>query len=200
MWHFKKKSDKTCIHGYPRIHSPAVSITQRTMANEAEQMAAIMNQLIADAAAAEARAEAAEARVAELTRPPVCDNNTSQAIPYNMLYPIAEMIFGHIFSDYRYPEGGYPEIRIRLEMNSARTDLDHASKEYAEVCALEVNPFVFEANGGAQALRSAIDEYLNSGYQLLGSRCGAWRGALELLAGPQTYIFDGISYWNVPVW
>jgi hypothetical protein len=53
---------------HPRIHSPAVSITQHTMANEAEQMAEIMNQLIADAAAAEARAEAAEARVAELTR------------------------------------------------------------------------------------------------------------------------------------
>jgi hypothetical protein len=159
------------------------------MANEAEQMAAIMNQLIADAAAAEARAEAAEARVAELTRPPVCDNGGLAA------YPIAEMIYGYIVDDYGI--GGYPEIRIRLEMNSARTDLDHASKEYAEVCALEVNPFVFEANGGAQALRSAIDEYLNSGYQLLGSRCGAWRGALELLAGPQTYIFDGISYWNV---
>jgi hypothetical protein len=60
----------------------------------------------------------------------------------------------------------HPGIRIRLEMNSARTDLDHASKEYEEVYYDKGDVcFGIEANEGAQALRSAIEESLNSGYQ-----------------------------------
>ena len=161
------------------------------MADEAtEEYAAAMEEAIASATKAEAERDAALTRVAELTRPPVCDNAGQ---------PIAEMIYARLLRDIPgIARNEHPEIQIRLEMNSVRTDLDRSSDEYNDVCNDEVDPLGPQANEGAQALRLAIEGNRNWG---LNQECvtpmneRAWRTPKELLAGPQTYIFDDIWYW-----
>jgi hypothetical protein len=116
------------------------------MANEAEQMAEIMNQLIADAAAAEARADAAEAELQWLTRPPVCDNAGQ---------PIAEMICARVLRDLPgLARNVHPRIQIRLGMNVARIRLEPRIDDvdaYMMLCKVD-------ANAGAPALRLAIED------------------------------------------
>jgi hypothetical protein len=147
---------------------------------QAEAYAEAMNQAIADAVAAEAQRDAAVARVAELTRPPVCDNAG---------HPIAEMIYARLLQDFPgIARNEHKAIHIRLEMNSARTDLDGESMESIRAYCEDVESIFFiEANEGAAILRQAIeDDGLNASTPR------------KLLAGPQTYIFDDIEYWSNP--
>jgi hypothetical protein len=117
---------------------------------QAEAYAEAMNQAIADAVAAEAQRDAAVARVAELTRPPACDNAG---------HPIAEMIYARLLQDFPgIARNEHKAINIRLEMNSARTDLDGESMESNEAYCDDVEAiFGIEANEGATILRLAID-------------------------------------------
>jgi hypothetical protein len=88
-----------------------------------------------------------------------------------------------------------------LEMNSIRTDLCYMyahSAEFEQVCAEEFEPFGVDANAGARALWLAIEEALNDvKYEYAPENVGAWRDPKELLAGPQTYIFDDIEYYKL---
>jgi hypothetical protein len=86
-------------------------------------------------------------------------------------------------------------------MNSIRTDLCYMyahSAEFEQVCAEEFEPFGVDANAGARALWLAIEEALNDvKYEYAPENVGAWRDPKELLAGPQTYIFDDIEYYKL---
>jgi hypothetical protein len=155
-----------------------------------EEYAEAMNEAIADAAEAEAQRDAAQARVAELTKPPVCDNAG---------HPIAEMIYREVLDSQCCPgivHNDHPEIRIRLEMNAARTDLNHSSFAYYDVHNKDRRSEVrVNANEGAQALRLAIEGGLNE-EKVKPMNERAWRTPKELLAGPQTYIFHYIDDWH----
>ena len=96
-----------------------------------EEYADAMNQAIADAGKAESQRAAALAYVAQLTKPPVCDNAGR---------PIAEMICSCLM--YQHPglaRNDHPAIHIRLEMNSIRTDLwDAHGAEFEQVRAEDI--------------------------------------------------------------
>eukprot|EP01047_Picozoa_sp_COSAG01_P012701 COSAG01_NODE_580_length_15231_cov_6.793220_3_plen_137_part_00 len=106
----------------------------------------------------------------------------------NAGHPIAEMIYARLLQDFPgIARNEHKAIHIRLEMNSARTDLDGESMESIEAYCEDVEAiFGIAANEGAAILRQAIeDDGLN-----------AESTPRELLAGPQTYIFDDIEYWS----
>jgi hypothetical protein len=108
------------------------------------------------------------------------------------------MIYARLLRDFPgIARNNHMAIRIRLEMNCVRTDLwDALSAEFEQVCAVDVKPLGVDKNVGA-ALRLAIEEALNDvKYEYAPENAGAWRDPKELLAGPQTYIFDDIEYYE----